>query len=87
MQDIADFYQLLIDCGLPVSYTHNQVTVTLRAGCHGQVPGTADLVFPPAKSAVPLDTAVRQGAKFLYSTVHCLFAILFGCCAAFSKQM
>ena len=25
LQDIADFYQLLIDRGIPVRYTHNQV--------------------------------------------------------------
>ena len=25
LQDIADFYQLLIDSGVPVRYTHNQV--------------------------------------------------------------
>ena len=26
LQDIADFYQLLFDSGVPVRYTHNQVT-------------------------------------------------------------
>ena len=30
LQDIADFYQLLIDSGVPVRYTHNQVSKTLK---------------------------------------------------------